>query len=52
MQQADQIAVTYEPPAFRVLGAIHDVTLGGDKTNSSSDGMFLMGVGVIGNASV
>jgi hypothetical protein len=40
----------YEPPALKVIGPVHELTLQ-DKKSGMSDGYFLLGVGPITNAS-
>lgn len=33
---------TYEPPALKVVGSIHELTLSGCKDQSGSDGFYLL----------
>jgi hypothetical protein len=45
-----QPAHPYEPPALKLIGQVHELTLQ-DKKSGLSDGYFLLGVGPITNAS-
>ena len=38
---------TYEPPSLRILGSIHELTLGCDKKLGSSDGNTFSGQAIV-----
>jgi hypothetical protein len=40
-------AEVYAPPALRVLGSVHELTQGCDKTIGSTDGFTFMGQGIV-----
>lgn len=43
----DREPATYEAPALRVLGSIHELTLGCDKKMGSSDGYTFVGQAIV-----